>query len=207
MQKKIKKSGFDKQGFQPFIEVFDNILGSIREPLMVLDSYLKVVKANRSFYQRFNVKPDETEGTLIYDLGNRQWDIPKLRELLEHILPENSAFHDFEVEHNFETVGRKIMHLNARRIYTEGNQTQLILLAIEDVTEREYYKRHLEEMVEERTAELRIAKDEAEKSRQTAESSLFEIKELKAQLEAERTYLQEEIKQEYNHENIIGQSN
>jgi hypothetical protein len=97
----------------------------------------------------FNVKPDETEGVLIYDLGNRQWDIPKLRELLEDILPRNSAsFNDFEVEHTFETIGRKIMHLNARRIYKEGNQTQLILLAIEDVTEREYYKRHLEEIVE-----------------------------------------------------------
>ena len=86
---------------------------------MVLDSDLKVVKANHSFYRTFNVKPDETEGILIYDLGNRQWNIPKLRELLEDILPENSIFHDFEVEHNFETIGRKIMHLNARRIYTK----------------------------------------------------------------------------------------
>jgi PAS domain S-box-containing protein len=189
------------------IDIFNNILGSVREPLIVLDSDLKIVTANHSFYNTFNVKPDETEGILIYDLGNRQWNIPKLRELLEDILPENSAFHDFEVEHSFETVGRKIMHLNARRIYTETNQTQLILLAIEDVTEREYYKRHLEEIVEERTAELRIARDEAEKSRQTAEASLFEIKELKVQLEVERKYLREEIKQEYNHENIIGQSN
>jgi len=89
---------------------------------------------------------------LIYDLGNRQWDIPKLRELLEDTLLETSAFNDFEVEHDFETIGRKIMHLNARRIDREANQTQLILLAIEDVTEREYYKRHLEEKVAERTS-------------------------------------------------------
>jgi len=189
------------------IDIFNNILGSVREPLMLLDSDLKVVTANHSFYNTFNVKPDETEGRLIYDLGNRQWDIPKLRELLEDILPENSAFNDFEVEHNFETIGRKIMHLNARRIYREVNQTQLILLAIEDVTEREYYKRHLEEIVEERTAELRVARERAEKSRQIAEAALFEIKNLKDQLEAERMYLQEEIKLEYNHENIIGQSN
>ena len=206
MQKKIKKSGFDKQGFQPFIEVFDNILGSIREPLMVLDSDLKVVKANRSFYQRFNVKPDETEGTLIYDLGNRQWNIPKLRDLLENILPQNSIFTDFEVEHQFETIGLKIMLLNARRIYSDVEQTQLILLAIEDVTEREYYKRHLEEMVEKRTAELRLAREKAEKRKQIAETALSEIKELKDQLEAETAYLQDEIKLEYNHENIIGQS-
>jgi len=99
------------------------------------------------------------------------------------------------------------MHLNARRIYREANQTQLILLAIEDVTEREYYKRHLEEIVEKRTAELRVAREEAEKSKHRAETALYEIKELKEQLDAERAYLQEEIKLEYNHENIIGNSN
>jgi len=192
---------------QIVMEIFNSILGSVREPLLVLDSDLKVVKANNSFYQAFNVKPEETEGILIYDLGNRQWDIPKLRELLEDILPQNSIFNDFEVEHNFEAIGRKIMHLNARRIYREVNQTQLILLAIEDVTEREYYKRHLEEIVEKRTAELRVAREEAEKSKHLAETSLYEIKKLKEQLETERAYLQEEIKLEYNHENIIGQSN
>jgi chemotaxis protein methyltransferase CheR len=207
MKQKFKKSGYDQQRLQTFIEVFDNILGSIREPLVVLGSDLKVVKANHSFYQTFNVKPEETEGILIYDLGNRQWNIPKLRELLEDILPENTVFNDFEVEHDFETIGRKTMHLNARRIYREVNQTQLILLAIEDVTEREYYKRHLEEIVEKRTAELRVAREEAEKSKHRAETALYEIEELKEQLDAERAYLQEEIKLEYNHENIIGQSN
>ena len=190
-----------------FKEMFNDILGSVREPLIVLDSDLKVVKANHSFYHTFNVDPEQTEGMLIYDLGNRQWDIPKLKNLLEDILPRNSIFSDFEVEHDFETIGRKIMHLNARRIYSEGNQTQPILLAIEDVTEREYYKRHLEEIVEKRTAELRVAKEEAEKSKQLTETTLYEIKKLKDQLEAERMYLQEEIKLEYNHENIIGQSN
>ena len=190
-----------------FMEIFNSILNSIREPLVVLDSDLKVVKANHSFYQTFNVKPKKTEGILIYDLGNRQWDIPRLRELLEDILPENSVFNDFEVEHNFETIGRKIMHLNARRIYRESKQTQMILLAIEDVTEREYYKRHLEELVEKRTAELKVAKDQAEESKHLAETAFYEIKKLKDQLEAERAYLQEEIKLEYNHENIIGQSN
>jgi transcriptional regulator with GAF, ATPase, and Fis domain len=169
-----------------FLEIHNRILGSIREPLIVLDPDLKVVTANHTFYRTFNVKPDETEGVLIYDLGNRQWDIPRLRKLLEDILPQNTSFHDFEVEHTFETIGPKIMHLNARRIYGAGDQTDMILLAIEDVTEREYYKRHLEELVEERTAEIRKLKD---------------------QLEAERAYLQEEIKLEFNHENIIGQSN
>jgi formate hydrogenlyase transcriptional activator len=191
---------------KPLLEIFNNILGSIREPLVVLDADLKVVKANFAFYQTFDVKPDETEGVLIYDLGDRQWDIPRLRELLEDILPHNSIFNDFEVEHDFRTIGPKIMHLNARRIYTKATNTQLILLAIEDVTEREYYKRHLEEIVAERTAELGTATQAAEKSRYRAETALEEIKQLKDQLEAEREYLQEEIKLEFNHEDIIGQS-
>ena len=188
------------------LDIFKTILSSIREPLIVLDPDLKVVTANASFYQSFNVKSDDTVGVLIYDLGNRQWDIPRLRELLEDILPCNTAFHDFEVEHTFEAIGRKIMHLNARRIHEEANQTQLIMLAIEDVTDREFYKRHLEEIVQKRTAELSVAKHAAEKSRQKAEDAFFEIKGLKDRLEAERAYLQEEIKLEYNHENIIGQS-
>ena len=201
-----KALGYDKQKVQTFVEIFDNILGSVHESLVVLDSDLKVLKANHSFYRTFQVKPEETDGMLIYDVGNRQWDIPKLRELLEDILPQNSEFHDFEVEHNFEVIGQKIMHLNARRIYRESKQTQMILLAIEDVTERVFYKRHLEELVEERTAEIRIAREEAEKGRKIAEAALLETKNLKHQLEAERAYLQEEIKLEYNHENIIGQS-
>jgi len=189
-----------------FLEIHNSILGSIREPLIVLDPDLKVVTANDAFYHTFDVKPEDTEGLLIYDLGNRQWDIPKLKELLEDVLPQNTSLHDFEVEHDFENIGRKIMHLNARRIYSEDNQTQMILLAIEDVTEREYYKRHLEELVSKRTAELTEATQEAEKSRQTAEAALSEISKLKDQLEAERAYLQEEIKLEYNHENIVGRS-
>ncbi len=182
-----------------FIENFGNFMDSIRESLVVLDSDLKVVKANHSFYRTFNVSPDETEGTVIYELGNRQWNIPKLRELIEDILPENSVFNDFEVEHNFETIGLKIMHLNARRINNGPDRTEWILLAIEDVTEREYYKRNLEEMVEARTAELLAAKEDAE-------NSLLEIINLKEQLEAEKIYLQEEITQENNYKNIIGGS-
>jgi len=189
-----------------FLEIHNSILGSIREPLIVLDQDLKVVTANDAFYRTFDVSPDETKDVLIYELGSRQWNIPKLRELLEEILPQNTSFHDFEVEHDFETIGRKIMHLNARRVHGEDNQTQWILLAIEDVTEREYYKRHLEEIVAQRTDELNAARQEAEKNRQTAEEALFEVSKLKDQLEAERAYLQEEIKLVYNHENIVGRS-
>jgi PAS domain S-box-containing protein len=189
-----------------FLEIFNSILESIREPLIVLDQELKVVTANNAFFQTFGVSPDATEGVLIYELDGRQWDIPGLRKLLEEILPKSTSFYDFELEHDFETIGHKIMHLNARRIHGGESQTQLILLAIEDMTEREYYRRHLEEMVEQRTAELSAARQQAEKNRQAAEDALFEIKKLKDRLEAERTYLQEEIKLVYNHENIVGKS-
>ncbi|MEE4609416.1 MAG: sigma 54-interacting transcriptional regulator [Desulfobacteraceae bacterium] len=191
---------------ESFLEIHNGILGSIREPLILLDPDLKVITANPSFYRTFNVKPHETEGVLIYDLGNRQWNIPKLRQLLEKILPQNTSFHDFEVEHSFQDIGLKIMHLNARRIKIEGNQTQMILLAVEDVTEREYYKRYLEDIVEQRTAELKRSNQALEISRQKAEAALSEIRVLQDQLQAERAYLQEEIRQEYNHENMIGQS-
>ena len=114
----------------------ESIVETVREPLVVLDADLRVISANRSFYETFKVKPGETEGQLLYDLGDREWDIPKLRELLEVILPTDTTFDNFEVEHEFKTIGRRVMHLNARRIYRETNETHLILLAIEDVTER-----------------------------------------------------------------------
>jgi chemotaxis protein methyltransferase CheR len=189
-----------------FLQIFDDILGSVREPLVVLNADLRVIKANQAFYSIFDVNPDETEGTIIYELGNHQWDIPRLRELLESILPHNAVFKDFEVEHTFDNIGRKIMHLNARRIYNKENKTSLILLSIEDVTEREYYKRHLEEAVVKRTAELLAAQEKAEANKKTAEAALVQVQQLKDQLEAERSYLQEEIKLEYNHGNIIGKS-
>ena len=191
---------------EEFLDVFDDILGSVREPLIVLDADLRVVRANDPFYTNFAFKPEATLGKVIYDLGNHQWDIPKLRELLETILPQNSIFKDFEVEYTFENIGLKILHLNARRIYDKKNKTRLVLLSIEDVTEREYYKKHLEEIVAKRTAELRASREKAEASRHLAENALAEIKKLKDQLEAERAYLQEEIKLEYNHGNIIGKS-
>ncbi len=190
-----------------FINVFNNVLGSVREPLLVLDTGHKVVGANPSFYKHFCVTPENTEGVLIYDLGNGQWDIPKLRQLLEEVLPQNFVLNDFEVAHSFENIGPRIMHLNARRIYLKSNDAQLILLAIEDVTEREYYKRNLEDIVETRTSELALARQAAEKEKQIAQEALLEIQKLKKQLEGEKAYLTEEIKLEHNHENIIGKSN
>ncbi|MGH7855376.1 MAG: PAS domain S-box protein [Candidatus Binatia bacterium] len=118
-------------------EYAENILDTTREPLLVLDPELKVLSANPAFYETFQVSPEDTVGCLIYDLGNHQWDIPALGALLEKILPENSAIDDFEVKHTFPSIGTRIMSLNAKRIYDrEGKNVQLILLAIEDISER-----------------------------------------------------------------------
>ncbi len=118
----------------------ENIVETVREPLLVLDADLKIISANRNFYRTFKVTPGETIGSFIYDLGNKQWDIPKLRELLEEVLPEKETFDDFEVAHNFQDIGHKIMLLNARRIIQKGIGSQMILLAIEDITERRQLK-------------------------------------------------------------------
>lgn len=114
----------------------ESIIATIREPLLVLNDKLEVVSANRSFLRTFQVTPEETLGRKVYDLGNRQWDIPRLRTLLEDILPSNSHFDNFEVTHTFERIGPRTMLLNARRMVREENRSQLILLAIEDITER-----------------------------------------------------------------------
>ncbi len=121
---------------QDALEYTKGIINTVREPLIILYEDLTVALANRSFYQAFKVKPGKTEGELIYNLGNRQWDIPKLRELLEDILPKTTSFDNFEVEHDFPDIGKRIMLLNACRIYLEANRTKLIILTIKDITER-----------------------------------------------------------------------
>jgi two-component system CheB/CheR fusion protein len=114
----------------------ESIVDTVQESLLILDKDLRVISANSSFYSTFQVSPEEAENKFIYDIGNRQWDIPRLRELLEEILPGNSHFKNFEVDHVFPRIGQKVMSLNARRVYQEGVGTERILLAIEDITER-----------------------------------------------------------------------
>jgi len=117
-------------------EVAESIVNTVREPLVVLDGDLRIVSANKAFYNTFQVVKEKTEKQLIYEIDNRQWDIPKLRELLEDILPKNTHFDDFEVDHSFSTIGHKTLLLNARRVVAVSGQKPLILLAIEDITER-----------------------------------------------------------------------
>ena len=100
---------------EPLVEEIQNyaqnIVDTVREPLLILDATLRVRSANRAFYQTFHVSPAETEGRLIYELGNGQWDIPDLRTLLEDIVPKSSVFNDFELEHTFPVIGRRVARL------------------------------------------------------------------------------------------------
>ena len=114
----------------------ENILWTMREPLIVLDADLRVESVNRAFYRTFGVTPADTIGKFIYELGNRQWDIPEFRGLLEEILPQSHTIEDFLVEWEFERLGRRTMLLNARHMHSHGGVQERIVLAIEDITER-----------------------------------------------------------------------
>jgi PAS domain S-box-containing protein len=154
-------------------EYSESIINTVREPLITLDQDLRVVSVSRSFYEVFKVRPDETLGHLIYDLGNKQWDIPKLRELLETILPQKTTFDNYEVEHNFTTIGRRIMLLNARQIQRVLGKERVILLAIEDITAR----RETEIGLEKARKELETIKASEDEAREYAESIINTVRE------------------------------
>ncbi len=128
-------------------ELCKDIVATLREPfLLVLDAGFKVVNASQAFYNTFQVTPTETENFSIYELGNKQWDIPRLRELLEEILPLKRTFRNFEVEHDFPHLGKRFMLLNGHQVVThESNEPGLILLAIEDITNRKLADARLQE--------------------------------------------------------------
>ena len=128
----------------------ESIVATVREPLLVLDKDLCVLSASRSFYETFRAAPQDTITRPLFELGNGQWNILDLRRLLEEVLPQDNQIDDFEIEHEFEQIGRKIMRLNARRLIQEADQAPLILLAIEDVTEHS----RLEQQTREQAAEL-----------------------------------------------------
>ena len=132
-----------KQAVAAARDYAEGIVETVRDPLLVLDADLRVERANGSFYREFRVQPTETIGTFIYDLGNHQWNIPRLRELLEEILPLSTSIEAFQVEHDFEHLGRRVMLLNARRILDPLQKTTQILIAIEDITERQVLEQKL----------------------------------------------------------------
>lgn len=127
-----------------------------RESFLILDSDLRVVSANPTFYQNFQVSPEQTENVLLYDLGNGQWNIPSLRKLLEEILPDKKVVKDYEVKHVFESIGEKTILLNARQI--DIDTVQMIVLALEDITVR----KQLEEKLAEYTTGLEVSAKEKE---------------------------------------------
>jgi two-component system CheB/CheR fusion protein len=128
----IRKSEIQVRAARDYAEA---IVATIRQPVLVLTMDLRVKTANRAFYELFEVSPKETENEFIYDLGNRQWDIPKLRRLLEDVLSKNTHIVDFEVSHDFAGIGPKSVILNATRLLEKDARSELILLAIEDITD------------------------------------------------------------------------
>lgn len=125
----------------------EGLLDTVREPLLILDETLKLVAANNSFYRDFLVVKEETLDRPLYDLGGGEWNIPALRRLLEDIIPQDTAFKDFEVDHEFPRIGRKTMVLNARKIRPTAESPELILLAIEDVIEGKKFEKELLETI------------------------------------------------------------
>jgi len=126
------------------------IVDAVREPLLVLDPDLRVIAASRSFYRTFAVTPRKTEGKLVFELGDGQWNIPGLRALLKDIIPKRRTVEAYEVEHEFPSIGRRVMLLNARRVFDEDGSASAILLAIEDVTRRREAEREKDELLQQK---------------------------------------------------------
>ncbi|MBI5453160.1 MAG: PAS domain-containing protein [Deltaproteobacteria bacterium] len=114
----------------------EGIVQTVREPLIIVDKGLRIVTANPAFYKLFEMNPGDVEGRILYEINDRQWDIPSLRILLERIIPQNFQFNDYEVIHDFPRLGKRLLLLNARKIRQQGARPDLILLAMEDITER-----------------------------------------------------------------------
>jgi two-component sensor histidine kinase len=141
------------QGIEDAQTLAEAIVDTIHEPFVVLDAQFRVLAASRSFYETFEVDPEHTIGSLLYGLGDGQWDIPALRVLMETIIPEHTAMDGFEVDHDFPGLGHRIMLLNARKVLYETSADTTILLAFTDITARRAIELEKEELLE-KTEEL-----------------------------------------------------
>ncbi len=166
------------------------IVDTIREPLLVLDEDLRVVTANRSFYLTFRMVRQDVQGRPIYALGEGQWDIPELRQLLADIAPNHAVMDAFEVDQDFADIGRRKMLLNARKVFYEENGHTTILLAIEDVTERRARERELKELLEQKDVLLQEIQHRVANSLQIIASILL-IKARTVRSEETRLHLHE----------------
>ena len=156
----------------------------------MLDQELRVIAANRSFYSVFKVSPEHTQGRLLYALGDGQWDIPKLRALLEKILPEKGVMEGYEVEHEFPGLGHRTMCLNARQVSYEGGADTTILLGIEDVTERRVLEREKDELLRQKDVLLEELQHRIANSLQII-ASIILLKAQAVQSEETRLHLQD----------------
>lgn len=154
-----QENNYTKPDYEEYLE---SIVDTIREALLILDKDLRVISANSTFYEQFKVDPKATENKLIYELGNKQWNLPELKQLIEEILPTHNPFNDYRVEHKFPHIGRKVMLLNARQIKAKGKWKDRILLAIEDITEFEDDKRQADEA-------LKVVQDSSEQNKRLYE--------------------------------------
>ena len=166
------------------------IVDTIREPLIVLDQSLRVVAASRSFYLTFNVNADDTQGKLLYDLGDGQWDIPKLRVLLGKIVPEQGAMENYEVEHDFPNIGRRTMLLNARKVFYETGSHSTILLGIEDITEKRILENEKDELIRQKEMLLQEMEHRVTNSLQII-ASIIMLKARAVESEETRRHLQD----------------
>jgi two-component sensor histidine kinase len=166
------------------------IVDTIREPLLVLDKDLRVVAASRSFFLTFDMNRQDVQGRPIYALGNGQWDIPELRLLLDRILPQHTVMEDYEVELVFSTIGRRNMMLNARTVFYEGSGQALILLSIEDVTQRRTHDHRLAQLLAEKETLLQEMQHRVANSLQIIASILL-LKARTVQSDETRLHLQD----------------
>jgi two-component sensor histidine kinase len=153
----MKPTGFREQfsNIADACALAQAIVDTVSEPVLVLDKDFRVIAASRSFYSTFKVSPEDTQGSLLYALGDGQWDIPKLRVLLEKIIPEQGQINDHEVEHEFPGLGQRTMRLNARQVFYEGGSHATILLGIADVTDRRMLEREKDGLLREKDELLR----------------------------------------------------
>jgi PAS domain S-box-containing protein len=166
------------------------IVDTIRDPLLVLDQDLRVVTANRAFYQAFRMKRQDVHGRPVYGLGDGQWDIPELRLLLEGVAPQHAAMEAYEVERDFPIIGRRSMLLNARELFFQKNSRKLILLAIEDVTDRRAAEREITNLLQQKETLLQEMQHRVANSLQII-ASILSIKARTVKSEETRLHLKD----------------
>jgi two-component sensor histidine kinase len=166
------------------------IVDTVRDPILVFDKDLRVIAASRSFYSAFKVSPLDTQGRLLSELGERQWDIPKLRLLLEKIILEQGVMEGYEVEHEFPHLGHRTMRLNARQVFYEGGANTTILLGIEDITAQRALEREKEDLIRQKDVLLEEMQHRVGNSLQII-ASIILMKARTVQSEETRLHLQD----------------